>query len=56
MKILLLIHLLIVIYIIMNVAKSRENTGTKVLWYLIVFLFPYAGPIAWYFLGPRKLA
>lgn len=48
-----LIHLLIVIYVIMNIVKSNESTGSKVLWSLIVLVFPLLGVIAWYFMGPR---
>ena len=51
-----LIHLIIVIYVIMNIIKSSESTGSKVLWSLIVFIFPLVGLIAWYFMGPRENA
>lgn len=49
-----LVHLIIVVYVIYNVVKSNESTGSKVFWSVIVFLFPLLGLIAWYFLGPRK--
>ena len=55
-KLLGLIHLLIFIYVIFNIFKSDESTGSKVLWGLIVFVFPLVGLIAWYFLGPRERA
>jgi len=49
-----LIHLIIVIVVIFNIVKSEKSTGTKILWSLIVLVFPVVGVIAWYFLGPRK--
>jgi len=48
-----LIHLIIVIVVILNIVKSQESTGSKILWSLIVLVFPLVGLIAWYFLGPR---
>jgi hypothetical protein len=48
-----LIHLIIVIYVIMNIVRSNESTGSKVLWALIVLVFPLLGVILWYFMGPR---
>lgn len=51
-----LIHLIIVIIVIVNIVKSNESTGSKVLWALIVLIFPLVGLIAWYFLGPRQRA
>lgn len=49
-----LIHLIIVIVVIYNIVKSEKSTGMKILWSLIVLVFPVVGVIAWYFLGPRK--
>ena len=49
-----LIHLIIVIVVILNIVKSQESTGSKILWSLIVLVFPLVGLIAWYFLGPRS--
>ncbi|HUF11186.1 MAG TPA: PLDc N-terminal domain-containing protein [Rhodothermales bacterium] len=49
-----LIHLIIVIVVIFNIVKSDVSTGSKILWSLIVLVFPVVGIIAWYFLGPRK--
>lgn len=51
-----LIHLVIVIVVITAIMKSAESTGSKVLWALIVLLFPLLGLIAWFFLGPRPQA
>ena len=51
-----LIHLVIVIIVIATIIKSNESTGSKVLWSLIVLVFPVVGLIAWYFLGPRQRA
>jgi hypothetical protein len=51
-----LIHLIIVIIVIANIVKSGESTGSKILWSVIVLLFPLIGLIAWFFLGPRARA
>ncbi|HEX5788718.1 MAG TPA: PLD nuclease N-terminal domain-containing protein [Woeseiaceae bacterium] len=40
------------IYAVLQIVKSAEDTGTKILWVLIVALLPVAGLIAWFLLGP----
>ncbi len=51
-----LLHLIIVIVVIMNIVKSQESTGSKILWAVIVLVFPLLGLIAWFFLGPKAKA
>lgn len=51
-----LIHLIIVVVVIATIIKSNESTGSKILWSLIVLIFPLLGLIAWFFLGPRQRA
>lgn len=41
------------IWAILNVVKSGESNGTKVLWILGILLFPIAGFGVWYFAGPK---
>jgi hypothetical protein len=40
------------IWAIVQVVKSRESRGTKVLWTALIVL-PVLGLIIWYFAGPR---
>ncbi len=49
-----LLHLIVSIWAIMNVFQSRESTGSKVLWTVLIFIFPVVGLLIWFFAGPRK--
>lgn len=49
-----LIWLVIVIWAIIKVANSPAGAGAKVLWILILLLFPLIGLVAWFFLGPKS--
>ena len=46
--------LVFTIYAIIHVASSRVSVGSKVIWIVLMFIFPCFGPIAWFFLGPRQ--
>jgi hypothetical protein len=48
-----LIWLVLVIWAIIKVANSPAGGGAKVLWILILLLFPLIGLIVWFFLGPK---
>ena len=48
-----IIHLAIVVYAFMQIFGSTASSGNKVLWVIIVAIFPVVGVIAWYFIGPR---
>ena len=48
-----IIHLAIVVYAFMQIFASTSSSGRKVLWVIIVAIFPVVGIIAWYFIGPR---
>ncbi len=39
---------------IWNVFQSRESTGAKVFWTVLIILMPLIGLIIWYFAGPRS--
>ena len=41
------------VWAIVQVLQSRESTGTKVLWIVLIVLLPVVGLIIWYFAGPR---
>ena len=47
-----IIHIAIVVYALIQIFGSSAATGGKVLWILIVAIFPVVGVIAWFFLGP----
>jgi hypothetical protein len=42
------------IWAIVNVVQSRESTGTKVLWIVLVLVLPVLGFAIWYFAGPKS--
>lgn len=47
-----LIHLALVIYAAIQIFGSSAETGKKILWIVIVAVFPLVGLIAWFFVGP----
>ncbi|MCP3850850.1 MAG: hypothetical protein GY694_11530 [Gammaproteobacteria bacterium] len=47
-----LLILLASIFAIIKIVKTRESTGTKVLWVVLILIFPLIGLIAWFFAGP----
>ncbi|MGM0703196.1 MAG: PLDc N-terminal domain-containing protein [Pseudomonadota bacterium] len=48
-----LIWLIIVIWAVVKVAKSGAGPVGKLLWILILLLFPVVGLIVWLLLGPK---
>lgn len=48
-----LIVLIADIYAIVKTLQSSAETGTKVIWILVILLLPLIGVIAWWFMGPR---
>jgi len=42
------------IWAILNIVQSRESTGSKALWVVLVLLLPVLGLIIWYFAGPKS--
>jgi hypothetical protein len=49
-----LIILIADVWAIVNIFQSSADTGTKVLWTVLVIVLPVLGLILWYFLGPRS--
>ncbi|MEJ0008679.1 MAG: PLDc N-terminal domain-containing protein [Steroidobacteraceae bacterium] len=41
------------VWAIVNIVQCSADTGTKVLWTVLVVLLPVIGFILWYFMGPR---
>ncbi|HEC75194.1 MAG TPA: hypothetical protein ENI26_12615 [Methylophaga aminisulfidivorans] len=48
-----LIWLVILIWAIIQVANSSAGGGAKILWILLILLFPLVGFILWFLLGPK---
>ena len=42
------------VWAFVQIANSTADTGSKVLWALLVFFFPVGGLILWYFFGPKS--
>jgi hypothetical protein len=49
-----LIVLIADVWAIVNIFQSSADTGTKVLWTVLVIVLPVLGLILWFFLGPRS--
>ena len=47
------ILLICIIYAIVKTLDSKANTGTKVVWVLVLLVLPLIGFILWLFFGPR---
>lgn len=48
-----LILLILDLWAIISVVNSRNSTGNKVVWCLLVILLPLLGFIVWLIAGPR---
>jgi len=48
-----LIVLVADVWAIINIFQSSADTGTKVLWTVLVIVLPVLGFILWFFLGPK---
>ncbi len=49
-----ILHLALVIWAAVSILGAPVGTGTKVLWILLVLVFPIVGLILWFLFGPRK--
>jgi len=47
-----LIHLALVIYAAIKILDSSADVVKKVIWILVVAVFPLVGLIVWFFIGP----
>jgi hypothetical protein len=41
------------VWAVVNVMQSRESTGSKVLWTVLIIVLPVIGFIIWFFAGPK---
>ena len=48
-----LIVLVADVWAIVNIMQSNADTGSKVLWTVVVLVLPLLGFILWYFFGPK---
>jgi hypothetical protein len=48
-----LLLLVAIVYALIQIVQSSASTGAKVLWSVLVLLFPLIGVIVWFLLGPR---
>lgn len=44
------------VWAIVSIVQSAASTGRKVLWIVLVLVFPVIGLIIWFLLGPRGKA
>jgi len=47
-----IIHLVLVVYAALQIINSSVDTVKKIIWILIVAIFPLVGLIVWFFIGP----
>ncbi len=47
-----LIHLALVVYALVQIFGSTADMGRKIIWTVIVALFPLVGMIVWFLIGP----
>jgi hypothetical protein len=47
-----LVHLALLVYAAIQIVNSSADTLKKILWILIVAVFPLVGLIIWFFFGP----
>lgn len=49
-----LLHVIVAVWALVQIANSNADTGGKILWAALVFFFPLGGLILWYFFGPKS--
>jgi len=49
-----LLHLILFVWALISIVGSGASGLSKLLWILIVLVFPLIGLIVWFFLGPKK--
>lgn len=47
-----IIHLAVVVYAALQIFNSSAETVKKIIWILVVAIFPIVGLIVWFFIGP----
>ena len=49
-----IVILVLDIWAIVRTLQSGADSGTKILWVVVIVLLPLIGLILWYFLGPKS--
>lgn len=49
-----ILHLALVVWAAVSILGSGASQGQKVLWILLVLVFPVIGLIIWFFAGPKQ--
>lgn len=49
-----ILHLALVVWAAVSIIGSRASQGAKVLWILLVLVFPVVGLIIWLVAGPKS--
>ena len=49
-----LLHLILFIWALVSILGSSASGMAKLLWSLVVLIFPLIGLIIWFFAGPKK--
>ncbi len=49
-----ILHLAVVIWAAVSILNSGATQGQKVLWILLVLIFPLIGLIIWFLAGPKS--
>jgi len=47
-----IIHLALVVYAALQIFNSSADTVKKIIWVVVVAVFPLVGLIVWFFIGP----
>jgi hypothetical protein len=47
-----IVHLAVVVYAALQIFNSSAETVKKIIWILVVAIFPIVGLIVWFFIGP----
>lgn len=50
-----ILHLALVVWAAVSILGSGATQGQKVLWILLVLVFPVVGLIIWLIAGPKKI-
>jgi len=48
-----LLWLIIVVWAIVKTAQARVGMAVRLIWILVLILFPVVGLLFWFFLGPK---
>jgi hypothetical protein len=47
-----IVHLVLVVYAALQIINSSADTVKKIIWIVVVAVFPLVGLIVWFFIGP----